>query len=299
MILKKALGSMLFICPILLSGCSSEQDLTLRFTDEMVIDYASDTDPLSLIIGIGEQAVTADMIENGTLTYSNLIVTCDHVDTFLLGDALLRYTTNDPDQRYITKKIRIADTSAPLITLKDDELILDAAEYASYDFNAFIDVTDNWTDDEPRIDIIIKTKVDDAHYIMQVIAKDIWDNQSSENFDLYLKHPPQDEKEEFDELPENPNVQLPAVIEQPIQNETFDPNIHEPAEEPLISEPPVVNQTPESIKSKEFLFTEGYTISNVSEACHAELVASSKSGSCTPIKGKDGILLGMKLEYYP
>lgn len=299
MILKKALKPMLIIFPVLLFGCSSDQDLTLRFTDEMVIDYASDTDPLSLIIGIGEQTVTADMISNDTLTYGNFVVTCDRIDTSLLGDTLLRYTTNDPDQRYITKKVRIADLSPPIISLQSDRLVIDADDYASYDFNGFVVVTDNWADDEPLINIIIQSKISEEHYILQVIAKDIWDNQSSKSFDLYLKHPPQDEKEEIDELPENPNVQQPSIVEQPEHNDNDDSATHAPSEEPSIPEQPVVNQTPESVKSKEFLFAEGYTISNVSEACHAELVASGKSGSCTPIKGKDGLLLGMKLEYYP
>lgn len=299
MILNKALKYMLIIFPILLSGCSTDQNLTLRFADEMVIDYASDTDPLSLITGIGEQTVTVDMISNDTLTYGNFVVTCDHIDTSVLGDTLLRYTTNNPDQRYVTKKVRIADLSPPIISIQAESLIINAEDYASYDFNEFVDVTDNWTEDEPLINIIIQSKINEEHYILQVNAKDVWDNQSSKSFDLYLKHPPQDEKAENDELPENPNVQQPSIVEQPVHNDNDDSAIHAPIEEPSIPDQPVVNQIPESIKSKEFLFAEGYTISNVSEACHAELVASGKSGSCTPIKGKDGLLLGMKLEYYP
>lgn len=47
---------------------------------------------------------------------------------------------------------------------------------------------------------------------------------------------------------------------------------------------------------KYFLFKDGYTMLNVSEACAAELKKTNRTGICSPIQDENGIYLGMKLE---
>ena len=47
---------------------------------------------------------------------------------------------------------------------------------------------------------------------------------------------------------------------------------------------------------KYFLFKDGYTMQNVSEACATELKKTNRTGICSPIQDEDGIYLGMKLE---
>lgn len=79
-------------------------------------------------------------------------------------------------------------------------------------------------------------------------------------------------------------------------------------------EPPIQNNKPSSNKNtnsndntneeknvlepitKYFLFTDGYTMSNVVEACAKELKESNRTGRCIPITDDNGIYLGMKLE---
>lgn len=55
------------------------------------------------------------------------------------------------------------------------------------------------------------------------------------------------------------------------------------------------NNTSEKIV-KCFLFSDGYTMLNVSDACATELKKINRTGMCSPIQDENGIYLGMKLE---
>lgn len=55
------------------------------------------------------------------------------------------------------------------------------------------------------------------------------------------------------------------------------------------------NNTSEKI-IKYFLFSDGYTMLNVSDACATELKKINRTGMCSPIQDENGIYLGMKLE---
>ncbi len=56
------------------------------------------------------------------------------------------------------------------------------------------------------------------------------------------------------------------------------------------------NKKPSTPQTKYFLFTDGYTMSNVVEACATELKKYNSSGMCSPITDDKGIYQGMKLE---
>ena len=55
------------------------------------------------------------------------------------------------------------------------------------------------------------------------------------------------------------------------------------------------NNTSEKIV-KYFLFSDGYTMLNVADACASELKKINRTGMCSPIQDENGIYLGMKLE---
>lgn len=50
--------------------------------------------------------------------------------------------------------------------------------------------------------------------------------------------------------------------------------------------------------NKDFLFTDGYNINNVSQAAYEYLNSSGFAGECRPIKDDDGIYLGMRVIFY-
>lgn len=56
-------------------------------------------------------------------------------------------------------------------------------------------------------------------------------------------------------------------------------------------------KTSSNYPEKEFLFKDGYTMDNVTDAAYAYLKASGKSGRCVPIKNSEGIYLGMRVEF--
>lgn len=50
--------------------------------------------------------------------------------------------------------------------------------------------------------------------------------------------------------------------------------------------------------NKDFLFTDGYNMKNVSQAAYEYLNSSGFAGECRPIKDDDGIYLGMRVIFY-
>lgn len=50
--------------------------------------------------------------------------------------------------------------------------------------------------------------------------------------------------------------------------------------------------------NKDFLFTDGYTMENVTQAAQNYLKSSGHAGECTPIKDNEGIYLGMRVTFY-
>ena len=58
------------------------------------------------------------------------------------------------------------------------------------------------------------------------------------------------------------------------------------------------NNKAEKPKNKDFLFSDGYTMDNVSQAAQSYLKSYNWSGECIPIKDKEGVYLGMRVIFY-
>jgi len=56
--------------------------------------------------------------------------------------------------------------------------------------------------------------------------------------------------------------------------------------------------TQEKPANKDFLFTDGYTMENVTQAAENYLKSFNASGECIPIKDSEGIYLGMRVIFY-
>lgn len=50
--------------------------------------------------------------------------------------------------------------------------------------------------------------------------------------------------------------------------------------------------------NKDFLFTDGYTMENVTQAAQEYLKSYNCSGECVPIKDNEGVYLGMRVIFY-
>lgn len=51
-------------------------------------------------------------------------------------------------------------------------------------------------------------------------------------------------------------------------------------------------------KNKDFLFSDGYTMSTVSDAAYEYLKKTGKSGECVPLKNNEGLYIGMRVIIY-
>lgn len=56
--------------------------------------------------------------------------------------------------------------------------------------------------------------------------------------------------------------------------------------------------TKEKPKNKDFLFTDGYTMENVTQVAQDYLKSYDFSGECVPIKDNEGVYLGMRVIFY-
>lgn len=60
----------------------------------------------------------------------------------------------------------------------------------------------------------------------------------------------------------------------------------------------VTTNATEKPKNKDFLFSDGYTMDNVTQVAQSYLKSFNWSGECIPIKDSDGVYLGMRVIFY-
>ena len=59
-----------------------------------------------------------------------------------------------------------------------------------------------------------------------------------------------------------------------------------------------VEQTKTKLSNKDFLFTDGYTMDNVTDVARDYLKSSGYAGECIPLKDDEGIYIGMRVIFY-
>lgn len=60
----------------------------------------------------------------------------------------------------------------------------------------------------------------------------------------------------------------------------------------------ITTNTTEKPKNKDFLFSDGYTMDNVTQAAQSYLKSFNWNGECIPIKDSEGVYLGMRVIFY-
>ncbi len=273
---------LLFSLLLVLTACE-KKDYTLHFKEPMVLDFGATENAISLIQSIGDKEITEELINGNTIEIDTFVVTCNEVDTNKLGNYEVVYQTNATENRLFTKQVSVKDISAPTIKVKDKEITLTLEEYKTYNFAEFIEVEDNWKEENPIIDITVDKAIEAGKsYEVIIHAKDKFENAATETFTLHIK------EEKTEEVTESPEV-VP-------NNPVYNPSIQNPNGATSIA-PPVIKPTPPKPQGKDFLFSNGYTIENVGNACQQELLNSGASGSCIPLRDSNGIYIGMRLQF--
>lgn len=187
------------------------------------------------------------------------------------------------------------DEISPIIKLKVDTI--EIMKGGDIDYLSYVEsVEDN--EDGNLINKLKYEKIDTnkvGEYSIVYHVTDKAGNTSQEVIKVIIREPEivqepneTDKGDELQKQPENnnskPNNSGSNNQEETNQNQT---NNNLVVEEP--------NNNSEKIV-KYFLFSDGYTISNVADACATELKKLNRTGICSPLKDENGIYLGMKLE---
>lgn len=187
------------------------------------------------------------------------------------------------------------DEISPIIKLKVNTI--EIMKGGDIDYLSYVEsVEDNG--DGNLIDKLKYEKIDTSKIGEQFIIYYVSDkagNTSQEVIKVIIKEPeivqePTEtvKEEEINNQSENNNTK-PDNNSNNNQEET---NESQTNNNPVVEEP---NNSQNKIV-KYFLFSDGYTITNVADACATELKKLNRTGMCSPLKDENGIYLGMKLE---
>ncbi|WP_304841973.1 immunoglobulin-like domain-containing protein [Dubosiella newyorkensis] len=205
----------------------------------------------------------------------------------------------EPSKKSVAKmeeQIEKVDRTAPSLILNKESIEIkegDAIDYLLYISSA---------EDEKDGDLLDKVKytsIDTTKSGDQTITYMVTDkagNKATAALHVSIKkketNKPKEEPEEKKEEPveiQQPSVEEPVYVE-PQQPAPSIPSTPQPV---VPSAPaPVVPQIPEN---KQFLFSEGYNMENVSGACMAYI--TGYTGGCYPLQNADGIYYGMEARF--
>ena len=98
-------------------------------------------------------------------------------------------------------------------------------------------------------------------------------------------------EKENNEVTKNEIIPLPEQTSNSKEIETTEPknNLQEEIEIETNAKIPI---------NKDFLFTEGYTLENVSQVAQDYLNSFGVSGECIPLQDEDGVYLGIRVVFY-
>lgn len=192
----------------------------------------------------------------------------------------------------------IKDMEAPIIKLKTDYLEImkgDDIDYLSY-VESVIDNIDGDLFDKLEYD-----EIDTSIVGEQSVTYRVSDN-SGNNSQLIISVIVKDKEtsKENNEGNSSTNVtqknDFPKV-KNPDSNQSNSTQNTESKKPSVSQEITSKNENNPSEKIiKYFLFSDGYTMENVADACASELKKTNKTGICRPLQDENGIYLGMVLE---
>lgn len=193
------------------------------------------------------------------------------------GYGVYRYVQSMPTAPKEKIEEKPTDTVKPNITLTTEKIEIFKGEDIAYEkyIKEAMDDKDGDLSEKVNFNKIDANEV--GEYEVHYRVKDKAGNESSATLKVVVK-----EKEKPKEKPKE------EVVEQPVQQV--------PQQEQQQTLPPQPQPAPPV--TKHFMFTDGYTMDNVTSACQNELVASGRAGVCTPIQDASGIYTGMRLDLY-
>lgn len=293
-----------------LIGCSSSTPQThdVIFQDSIRIDLGDeDVNTAEYVKRIDSYPISGSSIDGNKIHVSNITMVCPSLkkeDLEKLGKQELIYTIGD--EKY-TVEANIVDSVKPVIKVKDDSLTFEVGEMKG--INNYYSVSDNY---DASKDIKVKVKNIDklnknktGTYKLVIKAWDTSGNTASKKLTVIIKDTKKEQEEkqkEEERKKEEEEKQREAERQQQQQQsqQTQAPSTNtnsNVSNSPATSNSSAQTQQPSSSTpvTRDYLFSQGYDMSSAPSACQTALMASGRSGSCTPLQDSNGIYLGMRL----
>lgn len=184
--------------------------------------------------------------------------------------------------------VQIKDTTSPNITSPDKIEILVGQEFEPKQYAYLFKIEDL----SKTEDIVFDTSNIDINtvgeYKLFASVEDIYENKSECEILVSVIEDPYNE-EEIPEPTTEQTKKTSSVSETTTTQQTTKTTTTKKAQP---------QKTSKEYKNKDFLFSDGYTMSTVSDAAYNYLKESGKSGECIPIKDDEGLYIGMRVIIY-
>lgn len=294
-----------------LIGCSSSTPQThdVIFQDSIRIDLGDeDVNTAEYVKRIDSYPISGSSIDGNKIHVSNITMVCPSLkkeDLEKLGKQELIYTIGD--EKY-TVEANIVDSVKPVIKVKDDSLTFEVGEMKG--INNYYSVSDNY---DASKDIKVKVKNIDklnknktGTYKLVIKAWDTSGNTASKKLTVIIKDTKKEQEEkQKEEERKKEEEKRKAEEEERQQQQQQSQQTQAPStntnsnvsNSPATSNSSAQTQQPSSSTpvTRDYLFSQGYDMSSAPSACQTALMASGRSGSCTPLQDSNGIYLGMRL----
>ena len=285
-----------------LIGCSSSTPQThdVIFQDSIRIDLGDeDVNTAEYVKRIDSYPISGSSIDGNKIHVSNITMVCPSLkkgDLDKLGKQKLIYTIGD--EKY-TVEANIVDSVKPVIKVKDDSLTFEVGKMKG--INNYYSVSDNY---DASKDIKVKVKNIDklnknktGTYKLVIKAWDTSGNTASKKLTVIIKDTKKEEEEKKKAEEEEKQREAERQQQQSVQQSQATSTNDNVSSYPATSNSSSQTQQPSSSTpvTRDYLFSQGYDMSSAPSACQSALLASGRSGSCTPLQDSNGIYLGMRL----
>ena len=177
----------------------------------------------------------------------------------------------------------IKDTIAPQLEVPENIEILKGSKFDVKSYLYLFQVSDLSKTTDLEVDSSQVNVNQIGQYQIQICVEDIYGNRTEKITKCSVINDPYEE----DVVPVSKQEQTTTVPPSK-KNENTTSKKEKPVTKPKPSK---------TYKNKDFLFEDGYTMSNVADAASEYLYASGQSGKCIPLKDSEGIYIGMRVVF--
>lgn len=205
------------------------------------------------------------------------------------GEYKFQYSVYDKKTKKSQKEylnIEIKDDIKPILKLTDKEI--NVTQNQKIDLLSFVlECTDNNDEDlKNKIKYNSISTENIGEFKVTYIVKDKSKNKTSKSITIKVSAPEPAENNEEVTNQKNNSEQNQNTVQQEQQSNS---NTNTQKKDETIN-----NKSHPELNGKQFLFTEGYDMSNVMSVCASELSRNNTSGSCVPIY-ENGVIIGAKI----